>query len=274
MQLRNKLSSAQNHFHHKQHNLITRTLCIHNRNAQLVSTSSSVMAANSSNATLVKVIMLGNGGVGKSSLTIQFMYEDFVEEYEPTKADSYRKTISLGDEEVTLDIMDTAGQEEYASVRDNYLRSGDGFLIVFSITDRATFANCSEIRDQILRVHSEKRDIPIILVGESVALMSWHQRDCHTFRQQGGLGQQSGRIRRRSARDGNGLELQVHRDVGEDATECRRHLLRYYATSASGEEADRGSHQVTGDTRNQVRQLLRDYLKTKVTLFNVRINEQ
>jgi len=121
-------------------------------------------------STLVKVIMLGNGGVGKSSLTLQFMYEDFVEEYEPTKADSYRKTIPLDDHEIILDIMDTAGQEEYASVRDNYLRSGDGFLCVFSITDRSSFTNTAEIREQILRVNSEKQDIPIILVGNKADL--------------------------------------------------------------------------------------------------------
>lgn len=43
------------------------------------------------NPPLHKVIMVGNGGVGKSALTLQFMYDEFVEDYEPTKADSYRK---------------------------------------------------------------------------------------------------------------------------------------------------------------------------------------
>lgn len=42
---------------------------------------------------LHKVIMVGSGGVGKSALTLQFMYDEFVEDYEPTKADSYRKNI-------------------------------------------------------------------------------------------------------------------------------------------------------------------------------------
>lgn len=44
---------------------------------------------------LHKVIMVGSGGVGKSALTLQFMYDEFVEDYEPTKADSYRKKVSL-----------------------------------------------------------------------------------------------------------------------------------------------------------------------------------
>lgn len=45
--------------------------------------------------TLHKVIMVGSGGVGKSALTLQFMYDEFVEDYEPTKADSYRKKVCL-----------------------------------------------------------------------------------------------------------------------------------------------------------------------------------
>jgi Ras-related protein Ral-A len=64
-----------------------------------------------------KVIMVGAGGVGKSALTLQYMYEEFVQDYEPTKADSYRKKVVLDGEEVQIDILDTAGQEDYAAIR-------------------------------------------------------------------------------------------------------------------------------------------------------------
>ena len=75
-----------------------------------------------SSHSLHKVIMVGSGGVGKSALTLQFMYDEFVEDYEPTKADSYRKKVVLDGEEVQIDILDTAGQEDYAAIRDNYFR--------------------------------------------------------------------------------------------------------------------------------------------------------
>lgn len=74
---------------------------------------------------LHKVIMVGSGGVGKSALTLQFMYDEFVEDYEPTKADSYRKKVILDGEEVQIDILDTAGQEDYAAIR---------FVSVFRVT--------------------------------------------------------------------------------------------------------------------------------------------
>ncbi|KAI5744392.1 hypothetical protein M8J76_001905 [Diaphorina citri] len=113
---------------------------------------------------LHKVIMVGSGGVGKSALTLQFMYDEFVEDYEPTKADSYRKKVILDGEEVQIDILDTAGQEDYAAIRDNYFRSGEGFLCVFSITEEESFQATQEFREQILRVKNDD-NIPLLLVG-------------------------------------------------------------------------------------------------------------
>ena len=69
-----------------------------------------------------------------------------MEDYEPTKADSYRKKVVLDGEEVQIDILDTAGQEDYAAIRDNYFRSGEGFLCVFSITEQESFQATSEFR--------------------------------------------------------------------------------------------------------------------------------
>ena len=94
-----------------------------------------------------KVIIVGPGAVGKSALTLRFMYDEFISDYEPTKADSYRKTMSLDDkQEVAIDILDTAGQEDYAVIRDNYIRSGQGFLCVFSVAERNTFEEMDDFR--------------------------------------------------------------------------------------------------------------------------------
>lgn len=112
-----------------------------------------------------KVIMVGSGGVGKSALTLQFMYDEFVEEYEPTKADSYRKKVVLDGEECSIDILDTAGQEDYSAIRDNYYRSGEGFIVVFSILDMESFEATNEFREQILRVKNSDNSVPIVLVG-------------------------------------------------------------------------------------------------------------
>jgi len=68
-----------------------------------------------------------------------------------------------------LDILDTAGQEEYSAMRDQYIRSGQGFLIVYSITTRTSFLNLSAFHDQILRVKDEE-SFPVVIVGNKCDL--------------------------------------------------------------------------------------------------------
>ena len=121
-----------------------------------------------------KVILLGAGGVGKSALIFQFMYDEFIENYEPTKADCFQKKVALEDDEIQVNILDTAGQEDYEGIRDHYIKSGEGFLIIFSITDNYSFQKSQDFRDHILRVKNDD-DVPIILVGNKCDLHSKRQ---------------------------------------------------------------------------------------------------
>lgn len=132
-------------------------------------TLTSVTASNSS-CPVYKVIVIGSGGVGKSALTLQFMYDEFVEDYEPTKADSYRKKLVLDGHEAQIDILDTAGQEDYAAIRDNYFRSGEAFLCVYSILEQDSLNATEELREQVLRVKNDDKTIPFLLVGNKIDL--------------------------------------------------------------------------------------------------------
>jgi len=126
---------------------------------------------NEKNSGVHKIIMVGSGGVGKSALTLQFMYDEFVEDYEPTKADSYRKNVTIEGEEGQVDILDTAGQEDYAAIRDNYFRSGEGFLCVYSLCEPESFANTTDFREQIIRVKGENENPPFVLVANKMDLV-------------------------------------------------------------------------------------------------------
>ena len=92
------------------------------------------------------------GGVGKSALTIQLIQNHFVDEYDPTIEDSYRKQVVIDGETCLLDILDTAGQEEYSAMRDQYMRTGEGFLIVFAVNNAKSFEDITAYREQIKRV--------------------------------------------------------------------------------------------------------------------------
>jgi len=111
-----------------------------------------------------KLVVVGGGGVGKSALTIQFIQSHFVQDYDPTIEDSYRKQCVIDDRVAHLDILDTAGQEEFSAMREQYMRTGEGFLLVFSVTDRSSYEEIPKFHTQILRV-KDKDEFPMILVG-------------------------------------------------------------------------------------------------------------
>ncbi|XP_017598784.1 PREDICTED: ras-related protein Rap-2c isoform X5 [Corvus brachyrhynchos] len=103
-----------------------------------------------------KVVVLGSGGVGKSALTVQFVTGTFIEKYDPTIEDFYRKEIEVDSSpsvleildtagtEVdaspsVLEILDTAGTEQFASMRDLYIKNGQGFILVYSLVNQQSF---------------------------------------------------------------------------------------------------------------------------------------
>ncbi|XP_011873874.1 PREDICTED: ras-like protein 1 [Vollenhovia emeryi] len=116
-----------------------------------------------------KLVVVGTGGVGKSALTIQLVLSHFVEEYDPTIEDSYRKQVVIDDETCILDILDTAGQEEYSAMKDQYMRTGDGFLLVFAVNSAKSFEDIETYREQIKRV-KDTEEVPMVLVGNKCDL--------------------------------------------------------------------------------------------------------
>lgn len=83
--------------------------------------------------------------------------------------DSYRKQCVIDDEVAWLDVLDTAGQEEYSAMREQYMRTGEGFLLVYSINSRQSFEEILTFQQQILRV-KDKDSFPIIIVGNKCDL--------------------------------------------------------------------------------------------------------
>jgi len=118
-----------------------------------------------------KVVVFGSGGVGKSSVTLRFVTDTFSSEYLPTIEDCYRKNCLVDQKTAFLDILDTAGQEEYSALRDQWVREGKAFLLVFSITSRQSFEEIPSFRERILLVN-EDEVVPMVLVGNKTDLES------------------------------------------------------------------------------------------------------
>lgn len=75
----------------------------------------------------------------------------------------------IDDEVALLDVLDTAGQEEYSAMREQYMRTGEGFLLVYSITSRSSYEEIMTFQQQILRV-KDKDYFPIIVVANKCDL--------------------------------------------------------------------------------------------------------
>ncbi|GAB1195766.1 hypothetical protein APSETT444_005029 [Aspergillus pseudonomiae] len=94
----------------------------------------------------------------------QFVQNVWIESYDPTIEDSYRKQIEVDGRQCILEILDTAGTEQFTAMRELYMKQGQGFLLVFSITSMSSLNELSELREQIIRIKDDEK-VPIVIVG-------------------------------------------------------------------------------------------------------------
>ncbi|KAH8882728.1 ras small monomeric GTPase [Thozetella sp. PMI_491] len=99
----------------------------------------------------------------------QFVHNEWIESYDPTIEDSYRTQVSVDGRQVMLEILDTAGTEQFVAMRDLYMKTGQGFLLVFSIVSRTSLAELATLREEIIRIKDDE-NIPIVIVGNKADL--------------------------------------------------------------------------------------------------------
>ncbi|XP_069581573.1 GTP-binding protein Rheb-like isoform X1 [Brachyistius frenatus] len=121
-----------------------------------------------------KIAVLGYRSVGKSSLTIQFVEGQFVDSYDPTIENTFTKTMTVNGQEYNLQLVDTAGQDEYSIFPQSYTIDVDGYILIYSVTSykRPFLFSASMCSFEVVRVIHEKLldmvgnvQVPIILVG-------------------------------------------------------------------------------------------------------------
>ncbi|MFQ5979632.1 MAG: Rab family GTPase [Candidatus Heimdallarchaeota archaeon] len=117
-----------------------------------------------------KIILIGDGAVGKTALCSRFMEKVFLGEYLMTLGtDVTLKTITIGKRQIQLQIWDIAGQPFFESIRESYYRSALGALFVFDVTRPETLQNGPNwIRE--LWKHNGKGEIPVVILGNKVDL--------------------------------------------------------------------------------------------------------
>uniref|UniRef100_A0A8B9UQS2 GTP-binding protein Rheb n=1 Tax=Anas zonorhyncha TaxID=75864 RepID=A0A8B9UQS2_9AVES len=109
-----------------------------------------------------KIAILGYRSVGKSSLTIQFVEGQFVDSYDPTIENTFTKLITVNGQEYHLQLVDTAGQDEYSIFPQTYSIDINGYILVYSVTSIKSFEVIKVIHGKLLDMVG-KFQIPILL---------------------------------------------------------------------------------------------------------------
>jgi Ras-related protein Rab-7A len=146
---------------------------------------------------LLKVIILGDSGVGKTSLMNQYVHRRFSNQYKATiGADFLTKEVMIEDKLVTLQIWDTAGQERFQSLGVAFYRGADSCVLVYDITDSKSFDNLESWMDEFI-VHAAPRNadsFPFVVLGNKADLASSRRQVSKSKAKQWCQSKQSGDI--------------------------------------------------------------------------------
>ncbi|WWC68786.1 uncharacterized protein I206_102721 [Kwoniella pini CBS 10737] len=119
--------------------------------------------------------VMGSGGVGKSAITVRFINGSYLEWYDPTN----RKQFNVDNQPCLLEILDTAGIDQYLTLNDMFIRESEGFILVFSLCQRDSFEEVLRTYDAIQRIKLSEggRIIPIVIVGNKSDLIDEREVD-------------------------------------------------------------------------------------------------
>ncbi|KAF2484694.1 small GTPase superfamily [Neohortaea acidophila] len=111
-----------------------------------------------------KMAIVGSRSVGKSSLTVQYVDNHFVDSYYPTVENTFSKMIRYKNQDYAVEIIDTAGQDEYTILNSKHFIGIHGYMIVYSVANKQSFEMVRIIRDKILN-HLGTEGVPIMIVA-------------------------------------------------------------------------------------------------------------
>ena len=118
-----------------------------------------------------RICLLGDGGVGKSSLCVYFRARMFVEETDPTIDDTFIVLKEYDGQRTIIEVLDAAGSDYFEPFRPHWVTQSDAIIIVYCITERDTFAKVSQILEQVVEVKGiELNHIPVVIAGNKIDL--------------------------------------------------------------------------------------------------------
>ena len=117
----------------------------------------------------IKLAILGKTLVGKSALTYRFICDKFPTEHDTTVEDQYRINITIDDKKCDLEILDTAGQDDYQTMLDTWIEFGNCYLLVYSIDDLESFNSLKKKYERICQIKNNE-NFSVVIVGNKCDL--------------------------------------------------------------------------------------------------------
>jgi small GTP-binding protein len=115
---------------------------------------------------LLKLVIIGDSGVGKSALLLRFSDNTFVSEFISTIGVDFRfRTVAVGEQRVKLQIWDTAGQERFKTITSAYYRGADGIVVVYDVTRRDSFEHVRQWYTEAVLFSRPADPISVLIVG-------------------------------------------------------------------------------------------------------------
>ncbi|ORX83996.1 hypothetical protein K493DRAFT_269579 [Basidiobolus meristosporus CBS 931.73] len=120
---------------------------------------------------ILKVVLIGDGGVGKTSLRNQFIHKRFTNAYKATiGADFIAKEIHVDGKRIMLQIWDTAGQERFQSLGVAFYRGADACVLVYDVNNYLTFEHLERWRAEFLKQAgvADPTEFPFVMIGNKI----------------------------------------------------------------------------------------------------------
>ena len=128
------------------------------------------ISSENNNIINIKLVLLGKYFVGKSALIYRYISDKFPKEYDTTLEDQYKKSMTIEDIKCNVEILDTSGKDNYESMIDTWIESGNCYLLVFALDDPDSFEKIKIRYERILEIKNNNQEFSVLIIGNKCDL--------------------------------------------------------------------------------------------------------